>query len=134
MEHMQFHQWIETNHPDYFQGGTFSYNDGGEYSVRKIVQQLEKIHHPVTLVNIRRLIWHQFAGNTHGDEAVGSADWKARADQADMKYPILVVRSKGGEIWVADGNHRLWRAYKQGQRYIKAYVVDEAELSSLAEA
>lgn len=130
MKH-NFNQWLENNHPDYFRGGSFSYNDGREYSVQKVIQHLEKIGHPVTTVNIRRLIWHQFAGGTHGDEPVGSANWKARADMADMRYPILVVRNPDGGIWAADGNHRLWRAYKAGQRLIRAYVVDEDELASL---
>src|SRR4051812_32249759 len=113
---MDFNKWLENNHPDYFQGGTFSYDDGREYSVQKVIQALEKRDHPTTLVNIRRLIWHQFSG-----------DWAARANRADMRHPILVVRKPDGGIWAADGNHRLWRAYKQGHRYIKAYVVDENE-------
>lgn len=128
-----FKTWLE-NKSDYFSGGTFSYNDGREYSVQKVIQALEKRNHPVTLVNIRRLIWQQFSGDTKGDEPVGSQGWAARANQADMRYPILVIRNPDGSIWAADGNHRMWRAYKQGQRYIKAYVVDEDELPSLVAA
>lgn len=119
---MEYKQWVVEN---YFHGGTFSKNDKKEYSVADTVRKLEKAKYPVTSINVKRLVWQLFAGHTHGDEPVGSEGWATRANQAEMNYPILVVRNKDGSIWCADGNHRLWRAYKNGQKQIKAYVVDE---------
>ena len=48
--------------------------------------------------------------------------WQARADQADPSFPILVIRDSHG-LWVADGNHRLWQAFKKKQRYIMAHII-----------
>jgi hypothetical protein len=127
---MEFKTWLEDN-TDYFKTGTFSYEDGTEFPVEKIINALQKANYPITNVNIRRLIPDQFNGNMQAVEPVGSPDWAARANRAEMKYPILVIRSPGGGLWVGDGNHRLWRAYQAGQRQIKAYVVDEKNLPSL---
>jgi len=127
----EFTKWLESNHPDYFDNGSFSYNDGREFSVKNIIKNLERIRHPIRRVNIRRLIPDQFNGNTVAVEPTGSDDWVARANRAELKYPILVIKKPGGGIWIGDGNHRLWKAYKSGQRYINAYVVDEDKLPEL---
>jgi hypothetical protein len=111
---------------DYFQGGSFGPINGKYYSVPKTVQCAEKSVLQ-TPVNIKRLIADLFSSDVGTDEPVGSMDWQARASQADLSKPILVIRTSSG-IYVGDGMHRLWKAYKAGQRLIRAYVVEEKDL------
>ena len=47
-----------------------------------------------------------------------------RIAKADLRFPIIVVKSGGEYRYVLDGNHRLGRAAEEGHEIIKARVLD----------
>lgn len=64
------------------------------------------------------------------DELPGSPEFVARADAADLRYPIIVISYPDG-LWVADGVHRLWKARSLGHRSIRGYIISHAILGFL---
>ena len=47
-----------------------------------------------------------------------------RIAKADLRFPIIVVKSGGEYRYVLDGNHRLGRAAEEGHETIKARILD----------
>ena len=105
---------------------TFS-DDKGEYSVSRIVRYAEK-NKELSSLPIDLLL-HNLEPSPYetGSELPGDPEFIARANEADLKYPIIVVRYDDG-LFIADGVHRLWRAKSEGREEIKAYVFDRKEL------
>lgn len=66
--------------------------------------------------------------HTNLDEERWSDEFVARAQEADLKYPILVVRDRKDKLWISDGNHRYGKAVMQSLEMIPAYVIDEKDL------
>ena len=62
-----------------------------------------------------------------GSELPGHPEFTERANQTDLKYPIIVVKYPDG-LFIADGVHRLWKANAENMEKIKAYVLDHDEL------
>ena len=46
-----------------------------------------------------------------------------RIEDADLQYPIILVQEDGEFSYVIDGNHRLGKAIKDEEEYIKAKVL-----------
>jgi hypothetical protein len=68
-----------------------------------------------------------------GDELPGHPEFIDRANEADLSYPIIVVKYPDG-LWIADGVHRLWKARDEGLEEIAAYVINHSELSNIEQA
>lgn len=49
---------------------------------------------------------------------------KDRVDSSNLKYPIIVLKSKGKYKSILDGNHRLYKAIKSKLKTIKIQVID----------
>lgn len=49
---------------------------------------------------------------------------KDRVDKSSLKYPIIVIKSKGNYKSILDGNHRLYKAIKSKLKTIKIQVID----------
>ena len=49
---------------------------------------------------------------------------KTRIMNADLSYPIILIKRKGKFEYILDGNHRLQKAIMTGEKYIKAKVLD----------
>jgi len=68
------------------------------------------------------------------DEVVGSPEFIERAQQADLSYPIIVVRyppsrrDPEGALFIADGVHRLWKAVDEGHESIMGYLIESDDL------
>lgn len=64
------------------------------------------------------------------DEVPGSPEFIERAMKTDLKYPITVVRYDDGDF-IADGNHRLWKARELGQKKIIGYLIQSDDLKKI---
>lgn len=47
-----------------------------------------------------------------------------RVQQANLQYPIIVVKSNGRYTMILDGNHRLQKIINNGEQVAKAKVLD----------
>lgn len=47
----------------------------------------------------------------------------ARAQKAELKYPIIVVKRKNGSLWIADGTHRAHKAIMMNLPTIDAKII-----------
>ena len=68
--------------------------------------------------------------NEDVEDQPGSPFFVERANKSDLSYPILVVRYSDGDF-IADGNHRLWKARALGMGTIKGYMLTEDELHKI---
>ena len=99
------------------------YNIGALYDYAKAVAEPEDI----PLDSLQYGFEH-----TNVDEEKWGPEFNARCREANLDYPILVVKDRKGRLWIADGNHRYGKAVMQAQEMIKAYVLDEKDLPEKA--
>ena len=52
-----------------------------------------------------------------------------RAKKAELKYPIIVVKRKNGQLWIADGTHRAHKAILNNVSKINAKVIPIEDMS-----
>ena len=50
-----------------------------------------------------------------------------RVQRADLKYPIIISKTKDGYNRILDGHHRLQKSINIGEKFIKAKVLDLEE-------
>jgi hypothetical protein len=108
------------------------YSDSnGEYKVPDIINWAKE-NAPLKNFNIDKLaeIAFQPSSEEDYDEVPGSSEFVARAMKSDLSYPIVVVRYSDGDF-IADGNHRLWKARELGHKTIKGYLMHEDDLKNL---
>ena len=67
------------------------------------------------------------------EDIPGSPEFVERAAKSNIKYPIIVIRYNDGDF-VADGNHRLWKAKSLGMKKIKGYLITDKILHTLPKA
>ena len=105
---------------------TFS-DDKGTYSVPKIVKYAKE-NKTLEQLPLEPLL-HNLEPSPYetGSELPGTPEFIARANQTDLKWPIIVIRYPDGDF-IADGVHRLWKARSEGMNQINAYVLDRDEL------
>ena len=70
--------------------------------------------------------------HTNLDEEPWTPEFNARCREANLDYPILVVRDPKDRLWIADGNHRYGKAVMQAAEMIPGYIVDERDLPEKA--
>jgi hypothetical protein len=67
---------------------------------------------------------------TESDEEVESRDFQERADKADLKYPVILLRQEDGSLDIMDGKHRAWKAREKGVP-LKARILEWDDLEDL---
>ena len=108
------------------------YSDNeGEWKVGDILVWAET-HAPMIEFNVEELAKLAFMPSPNEDfnETPGSPEFVARAERSDLRYPIVVVRYPDGDF-IADGNHRLWKAYSRGMQTINGFLMSADELHLL---
>jgi hypothetical protein len=105
---------------------TFSDNNG-TYSVPKIVKYATE-NKLIQNLPIEPLL-HNLEPSPHesGSELPGHPEFIERAEQTELKYPIIVVQYQDG-LFIADGVHRLYKANSKNHKNIKAYLINQNEL------
>jgi len=105
---------------------TFSDNNG-TYSVPQIVNYAEK-NKKIKEIPISKLL-HNLEPSPHeeGSELPGHPEFIERANQTDLKYPIIIVKYPDG-LFIADGVHRLAKAHSLNHETIKSYILNQKEL------
>ena len=105
---------------------TFSDNNG-TYSVPKIVNYAKE-HKKIKEIPMSKLL-HNLEPSPHesGSELPNHPEFIERANQTDLKYPIIIVKYPDG-LFIADGVHRLYKANTLNQKTMKSYVLNQNEL------
>ena len=106
-------------------------DDTGEYLIGDILSYVKQAKLPLTNFKVEDLVEINLASSPEetGDQVPGSAEFVKRAERSDLSYPIIVIEYPDGRF-IADGVHRLWKAFKTEQQYIKGYLVTSDELSA----
>ena len=73
-----------------------------KFKIRDLVALAD--NYPVTKINPQ-----QFSKQI-ADRDEDSTQSMARAEKADLQYPIIVVKRQNGQLWIADGTHRAHKA------------------------
>lgn len=114
----------------HWRGQSFGFDENEEWSVPELVAWAENNTEP------RRLLVALLAAdsldddNHQADEPLDSREFHDRAMASSLEYPIIVIND-GGELTVADGLHRLFKARELGEKTISAYVIDREDLQSV---
>ena len=121
-----FYQFLESYR---MEDQTFCDNNG-TYSVPQIVNYAEK-NKKIKEIPISKLL-HNLEPSPHeeGSELPGHPEFIERANQTDLKYPIIIVKYPDG-LFIADGVHRLAKAHSLNHETIKAYTINQKELENL---
>ena len=108
---------------------TFSDNNG-TYSVPKIVHYATE-NKKIKEIPMSKLL-HNLEPSPHesGSELPNHPEFIERANQTDLKYPIIIVKYPDG-LFIADGVHRLAKAHSLNHETIKAYTINQKELEDL---
>lgn len=109
-----------------------TYSDShGEYKVTDIINWA-KNNVPLVTFKVDKLAKTSFQKSSEesGDEIPDSPEYIARAMKTDLAYLIIVIRYPDGDF-IADGNHRLWKARKLGQKTIKGFLMQEKDLKNI---
>lgn len=104
--------------------GTWRVPDLHEYAV----ENGKKVSIPISkLMNNLEPSDHE-----RGEDLPGHPLFIIRANDADLKFPILVVEYPDG-LWIADGVHRLWKAKQKKRKNIDAYLIKNDELKKITQ-
>jgi hypothetical protein len=124
-----FHQWLLENH---FAQSLYTIN-GQNYKVSEIATWAKKNLRPVSL-NISDI--QKRYENAKGLFVDAEGDWVTRSNNANLSFPILVFEkdpnNPTGEWEIIDGNHRVWKAWKDGMKTINAYLINSNSLRQLS--
>lgn len=85
------------------------------FSIKDLIALANK--YPITKINPRQFE-HQLAGREEDP-----SQSMARAQKAELKYPIIVVKRKNGKLWIADGTHRVHKAMMMDLPTIDAKII-----------
>lgn len=107
------------------------------YEIYCDAEKLGALDIPIVDFEIKKLIWNfdlplwgkdnESWNLTPWDvinKVPGSESQQERVMNADMRYPILVLK-KNGKWLIVDGVHRLVKAYIDGQKTISAKILTE---------
>ena len=115
---------------DLWRGQSFGFNETEEWSVPELITWAEDNIRPRGLL-VAGLAADNIENDAgQADEPLDSPEFHDRAMASDLEYPIIVIND-GGELIVADGLHRLFKARELGERVISAYVIDREDLNSI---
>lgn len=106
-------------------------DDKGEWSVPDIVDYATNNGKKMSFsVDALAEIAFMPSPDEEGDEVPGSPEYVERAMKTDLKYPITVIRYDDGDF-IADGNHRLWKARAKGWKKISGYLLQSDDLENI---
>ena len=115
---------------DLWRGQSFGFDETEEWSVPELITWAENNIQPHGL-SVARLVASSIEDDTgQADEPLDSLEFHDRAMASNLEYPIIVIND-GGELTVADGLHRLFKARELGDKTISAYVIDREDLDSI---
>ena len=86
-----------------------------KFKIRDLVALAD--NYPVTKINPQ-----QFSKQI-ADRDEDSTQSMARAEKADLQYPIIVVKRQNGKLWIADGTHRAHKAILNKLPSISAKII-----------
>lgn len=86
-----------------------------KFKIRDLVALAD--NYPVTKINPQ-----QFSKQI-ADRDEDSTQSMARAEKADLQYPIIVVKRQNGQLWIADGTHRAHKAILNKLPSISAKII-----------
>ena len=113
-----------------WRGQSFGFDETEEWSVPELIAWAENNVEPRGL-SVARLVANNREDDTgQADEPLDSPEFHDRAMASSLEYPIIVIND-GGELTVADGLHRLFKARELGDKTISAYVIDREDLDSI---
>lgn len=106
-------------------------DDTGEYRIGDILDYIKESNLPLTAFPVESLTDINLAKSADeaGDQVPGSPEFVARAQRSDLSHPIIVIEYPDGRF-IADGVHRLWKAYDSGRSKINGFLLTSEELSS----
>jgi hypothetical protein len=106
-------------------------DDRGEWNVPDIVDYaIENGKKKLFSVEALAEIAFQPSPDEEFDEIPGSHEFVDRAMKTDLNYPITVVRYDDGDF-IADGNHRLWKARELNWKKIPGYLLQSEDLKNI---
>lgn len=112
------------------QGQSFGFDETEEWSVPELIEWAENNVEPRRLLVDRLAADSLDSGRQDADEPFDSPEFHDRAMESSLEFPIIVIND-GGELTVADGLHRLFKARELGEKTISAYVIDREDLDSI---
>ena len=92
-----------------------------KFKIRDLVSFADK--YPVTKIDPK-----EFSNQLSGRDEDPKQSM-ARAQKADLKYPIIVVKRNNGKLWIADGTHRAHKAILNKLSYINAKIIPIKDMS-----
>jgi hypothetical protein len=95
-------------------------NDEGKkikVTMRQVLKFLDKNQIP-----IERIATSKIKSIIIDQDYEGTA--KERVEEADLKYPIVIIKSKGKLKSILDGNHRAYKVIKRKNKFISARILD----------
>jgi hypothetical protein len=109
-----------------------SYSDKrGKYNIGRLHQWIVKQKLKPEKIPIRFLLWSMKKG--HSDEPLGSRGFVRRANRAQMSPIIAMIKpERPGKLSIADGRHRVYKAWKRGDSYVLGYVLHRYRLPKSA--
>lgn len=109
-----------------FQISTYKIN-GQEYSVPDLSKWAAK-NLQLTQLPLSDLMNKYIWGNKLFIDVPEEYEWYQRSMEADLKYPILVLRYPNLALEIIDGNHRAWKAWKTKESFLPAYLLDSTSI------
>jgi hypothetical protein len=113
-----FHQWLSENH---FPKSLYTIN-GRNHSVPEIAAWAKNNLKPVALKISDIQKKYEDAKGLFVD---AEGEWVTRSMNADLSFPILVLEKPDGKWEIIDGNHRVWKAWKNNMTTIDAYLIKD---------
>lgn len=110
---------------DWFSGATYRI-DGKTYSVKQLAGWAKENLVPVNLAMAQIQNKYINANDLFVD---AEGEWTQRSMKTDLSYPILVLELDDGRFDIIDGNHRVWKAWKNGVKAVKAYLIKKKDLA-----
>ena len=96
-----------------------------EFSIKDLIKKAQK--YPAKPVPISILL--PFLKNREEDHS----QTQARADNAELKYPIIVIANDKGKIFaIADGTHRVQKADELGMKEIQSHIIPKNDMAEFA--
>jgi len=96
-----------------------------KFTIKDLIEKAEK--YPAKDVPISTLL--PFLQGREEDHS----QTQARADKAELQYPIIVISNDQGKIFaIADGTHRVQKADAIGMTSIKSHIIPKNDMAEFA--
>jgi len=123
-----FNEWLKLRESHFNQSSYII--DGRLYNVPKLATWARNNIQP-SLIPIEEIQKKYIASKDLFINVEEGEEWHKRSMNADLNFPILLLKQKDGRFDIIDGNHRVWKAWKTGVKNIQAYVLNSDNLPQL---